>query len=272
MQNIKIKDFLIGEKQPFTLIIGPCVIESEDHAFYCAKFLKELTEKLSIQMVFKASFDKANRSSLASFRGVGLRKGVEILGRIKTELDLPITTDIHLPEEALLVSEVADILQIPAFLCRQTDLIIAAAKTNRTINVKKGQFIAPFDMKWVVEKIESQKNHQIILTERGTFFGYNNLVNDFRGIPIMKKFGYPVCFDASHSVQLPGAKGAASGGERQYIKPLALAAIASGANLIFLEAHPDPKNAKSDAETVYPFDSLEPFLKEMLKIYQVIND
>lgn len=272
MHKVKIKNFQIGDSEPLVMICGPCVIESEEHTLKAAETLKEIFNKTGIHFIFKSSFDKANRSAYHSFRGPGIDEGLRILEKVKKELDLPVTSDIHSPEEALVAAEVLDILQIPAFLCRQTDLIIAAAKTHKPVNVKKGQFMAPWDMKNVVEKIKSEGNQDIVLTDRGTSFGYNNLVSDMRSIPIMQSFGVPVCFDATHSVQLPGGQGTTSGGQREFIPVLAKAAIASGANCVFMEAHPNPKEAKSDASSVIDFKELPSLLATLEKLYHVINE
>ncbi len=271
MHTIKIKNFTIGDKKKLALISGPCVIESETLAMQSAEFLKNLCEKLGILFIYKSSYDKANRSSYNSFRGPGLEEGLRILEKVKKNLDVPVLTDIHSPEEAKAAASVCDVLQIPAFLCRQTDLILAAAETGAVVNVKKGQFMAPWDMKNVVDKLVLAGNKNIILTERGASFGYNNLVSDMRAIPIMQEFGYPVCFDASHSVMLPGGKGESSGGQRQFIPTLTKAAIASGCDLLFIESHPDPKNAKSDKETVYPFSDLPSLLEETLRIFEAVH-
>lgn len=271
MKKVKIKNFFLGAGEPLVVISGPCVIESEEHALETAHILKEIFSSLDIPLVYKSSYDKANRSASNSFRGPGVEKGLEILARIKKEYDIPVTTDVHTPEEATLAGQVCDILQIPAFLCRQTDLILAAAETGRVVNVKKGQFLAPWDMKNVVEKILSVGNDQIILTERGTTFGYNNLVTDIRAIPIMQSLGVPVCFDASHSVQLPGGKGTSSGGQREFIPVLLRAAIAGGVNALFLESHPDPASAKSDKESVYPMNELKTLMTQAKKLYECIQ-
>ncbi|MBI5345783.1 MAG: 3-deoxy-8-phosphooctulonate synthase [Chlamydiae bacterium] len=272
MEKVQIKDFLIGENEKLAIMCGPCIIESESHALKAAEELKKIFQKHPVNFIFKSSYDKANRSSISSFRGPGLEKGLKILQKIKKELDLPIITDFHEPKDAKAVAEVCDIIQIPAFLCRQTDLIVEAAKTKSAINVKKGQFLAPWDMGNIVEKILSEKNRRIILTERGVSFGYNNLVSDMRSIPIMKKFGFPVCFDATHSVQLPGGLGSSSGGQREFIPTLTKAAIASGANALFIEAHPEPKLAKSDSATVLSFEELKELLKVIVKLYAVLNE
>jgi len=272
MKDIPVHTFLIGENQPLVVISGPCVIESESDAFFAAEALKKMTEKLGLNFIYKSSYDKANRSSHSSFRGPGLQEGLRILEKIKHELNLPVTSDVHSPEEARAAAAVCDILQIPAFLCRQTDLLLAAAETGCVVNVKKGQFMAPWDMQNVVDKITSAGNQKLILTDRGTSFGYNNLVSDMRSIPIMKKYGFPVCFDASHSAQLPGGLGTSSGGQREMIPYLTKAAIAAGCNALFIESHQDPSRAKSDKETVMGFDELEKLLITANRLYQVVTD
>lgn len=260
MTVVRIKNITAGKKYPFVLVAGPCVIEDRSGALHIARTLKEITGRLDIPFIFKASYDKANRTSVQSFRGPGLDQGLEILFEISRELDVAVMSDVHMPHEARAAAEVLDILQIPAFLCRQTDLIVAAAKTNKPLNIKKGQFLAPWDMAHVVEKARSAGNEQIILTERGALFGYNNLVADFRSIPIMQDLGCPVIFDATHSVQLPGGAGKASAGQRQFAPVLAKAAIAAGADGLFLEVHPDPDNALSDGPNSIRLDALEPLL------------
>jgi 2-dehydro-3-deoxyphosphooctonate aldolase (KDO 8-P synthase) len=272
MQQVPIKHFIVGEKQPLTIFCGPCVIESEEFALQAAKTLKEIFSHHPFQFIFKASYDKANRTSIDSFRGPGLEKGLTILERVQKELDLPVVSDVHSPEEALLAGEHLDVIQIPAFLCRQTDLLLAAAKTKAAINIKKGQFVAPWDMLHVVEKLTESGHNRLILTDRGTSFGYNNLVSDMRAIPIMQKFGFPVCFDATHSAQLPGGLGASSGGQREFIPTLAKCAIAAGANALFLEAHPDPASAKSDSATVLPFSALPALLTQVARLYEVMQE
>ncbi len=271
MQKIKIKNFVLGEKETLTVICGPCVIENEEKALSSAEFLKKLFDSLKINFIYKSSYDKANRSSHLSFRGPGIEEGLRILEKIGKELDLPILTDIHAPEEAVAAAAVCEIIQIPAFLSRQTDLLIAAGKSGAIVNIKKGQFMAPWEMLPVIKKLESTNNKKIILTERGTSFGYNNLVADMRSIPILKEMGYPVCFDASHSIQLPGANRVESGGERQFIPPLSQAAIAAGADCLFIEAHPCPEEALSDRHSVYPFDQLEPLMHKLKQIYELLN-
>ncbi|MDN3505946.1 MAG: 3-deoxy-8-phosphooctulonate synthase [Simkaniaceae bacterium] len=272
MNEFDVGNFTLGENQPLALICGPCVIESEDKTLFSAQFLKNLCEKLGIPLIFKSSYDKANRSSVHSYRGPGIDQGLFILERVKKEFDVPVVTDVHSPMEALSAAQVCDVLQIPAFLSRQTDLIVAAGQTGRVVKVKKGQFMAPWDMKPVVEKIESTGNKKIILTDRGTSFGYNNLVSDMRAIPIMHSLGYPVCYDATHSVQLPGGRGSSSGGQREFVETLAKSAIAAGANCLFLEAHQNPSEAMSDKESQIPFDELEKLLKTLLRISRAVRE
>ena len=271
MKKIPVGSFCIGEGEPLALIAGPCVIEGEDHTLRCAEALLRIVSRFSISFIFKASYDKANRSSIQSFRGPGMEKGLKILEKVKRELGVPILTDIHSPEEAAAAAEVCDVLQIPAFLCRQTDLVAAAGRTRAAINVKKGQFLAPWDMQNVVDKLVSCGNERILLTDRGTSFGYNNLVSDFRAIPIMQKIGFPVCFDATHSVQLPGGLGSESGGQREFVPTLAKAAVAAGCNALFMEAHPNPTLAKSDASVVLPFEMLETLLEQLERIYEAVQ-
>ena len=272
MKNVKVKDFEIGEGLPLTVMSGPCVIESEEHSLRAAEALKEMLERFPVNFVFKSSYDKANRSALQSFRGPGIEKGLRILEKVKKEFDLPVLTDVHSPEEARMAGEVCDIIQIPAFLCRQTDLIVAAAESGAVVNVKKGQFMAPWDMENVIQKIEASGSEKIILIDRGTSFGYNNLVSDMRSIPIMQGFGYPVCYDATHSVQLPGGLGSSSGGQREFIPVLSKAAIAAGANCLFMESHPNPAEAKSDAASVLGFADLPVLIETLVKLYAVVNE
>jgi 2-dehydro-3-deoxyphosphooctonate aldolase (KDO 8-P synthase) len=268
MKNVPVGDFLIGDGNSLSVMCGPCVIESEEHCLRVADELKRIFSKRNIHLIFKASYDKANRSSIGSFRGPGIHEGLRILERVKNEFNLPVVTDIHTPEDADLAGAVADILQIPAFLCRQTDLLVAAGRTGKVVSVKKGQFMAPWDMGNVVDKIRSTGNEKVILVDRGTCFGYNYLVNDFRGIPVMQRFGVPVCFDATHSVQKPGGKGDRSGGEREFIPVLAKAAVAAGTDCLFIEAHPDPVNAKSDADSVLDFKDLPQLLITLEKLFE----
>lgn len=255
----------------FILIAGPCVIESEENVMYIAKTIKEIAEKLDLDYYFKASFDKANRTSISSYRGPGIEEGLRILQKVKDTYGLKICTDIHEPWQAEKAAEVCDIIQIPAFLCRQTDLLLAAAKTGKFINVKKAQFLAPWDMKNVVNKLEEAGSSNIMLCERGTMFGYNTLVVDMTGIVEMKKFGYPVVFDATHSVQKPGGKGNATGGNRENVEPLAKAAIAAGADALFFEVHPDPDHAKSDGPNMVRLDVFEDLLKRVIKVYEAVH-
>lgn len=271
MKNVPIRNIIIGKGQPLAVMCGPCVIENEEHCLRSAEYLTKLFRKLEIPLIFKSSYDKANRSSFHSFRGPGVEEGLRILERVRNEFDVPVVTDVHSPEEATATGSVCDLIQIPAFLCRQTDLVCAAGKTGAAISVKKGQFMAPWDMSNVVNKIRETGNEKIILIDRGTTFGYNNLVTDMRAIPIMQGFGVPVCFDATHAVQLPGGLGTSSGGQREFIPVLAKAAIAAGANCLFLEAHPDPANAKSDSSTVLSFEALPPLLKLLKQIYLLVN-
>ena len=251
----------------FLLIAGPCVIESEENVMLIAEKVKDIAERLDLDYYFKASFDKANRTSISSYRGPGIEEGLRILKKVKETYGLKICTDIHEPWQAERAAEVADIIQIPAFLCRQTDLLVAAAKTGKIINVKKAQFLAPWDMANVVKKLEESGNSNIMLCERGTSFGYNTLVVDMTGIVEMKKFGYPVVMDATHSVQKPGGKGNATGGNRENVEPLAKAAIAVGADALFFEVHPDPDNALSDGPNMVRLDEFEDILKRIIKVY-----
>lgn len=255
----------------FQLLAGPCVIESEEMILEIAARMKEITERAGVDYYFKASFDKANRTSIHSYRGPGLEEGLRILQKVKDTYGLKIVTDIHEPWQAEPVSRVTDIIQIPAFLCRQTDLLVAAAKTGKIINVKKAQFLAAWDMKNVVTKLEESGNKNILLCERGTAFGYNTLVVDMAGIGEMKKLGYPVVFDATHSVQKPGGKGNATGGNREYVEPLAKAAIAAGADALFFEVHPDPDHALSDGPNMVRLEDFEEMIKRILKVYEAVH-
>ena len=259
--GVRIGPITVGGGAPLVLIAGPCVIESPELAFQVAAFLKDLTGELKIPFIFKASYDKANRSSIRSFRGPGIEDGLAVLARIKQNLDVPVLSDVHTVDEVDRAAEVLDVLQIPAFLCRQTDLLLAAAATGRPLNIKKGQFMAPWDMRQVVVKVETAgRRHQVMLTERGAMFGYQNLVVDFRSIAIMQAIGCPVVFDATHSVQLPGAAGECSGGQREFVPLLARAAVAVGANALFMEVHPDPDRALCDGANSLPLDSLKSLL------------
>ena len=267
---IKLKNFEIGGDK-LTILAGPCAIESIDVMRETAEGLKKVCEKLDINYVFKSSYDKANRSSINSYRGLGMEKGLEMLAQIKKEFELPIVTDIHTPDQAEIAAEVADILQIPAFLCRQTDLLVAAAKTGKIVNIKKGQFLAPQQMKSLVKKVEDSGNRQIMLTDRGVSFGYNNLVSDFRSIPIMKEFGYPVVFDATHSVQMPGSNGDSTGGDRRFVPVLANCAMASGADVLFFEVHPDPDNALCDGPNMLYLKDAENVFAKCKEIFEIIK-
>jgi len=274
MEQVEVKcgKLTISNNNPFTLIAGPCQLENENHAIDVAKKLKEITDKLSIGLIYKTSFDKANRTSIKGKRGVGLEKSLPVFDKIRKELGIPLLTDIHNVEQCAIVSKHVDVLQIPAFLCRQTDLLIAAAKTGKVINVKKGQFLAPWDMVNVTKKISDSGNKNILVTERGASFGYNTLVSDFRSIPIMSKNGYPVVFDATHSVQQPGGLGEKSGGQREFVEYLARAAVAVGVAAVFMETHPDPDNAPSDGPNMVPLSKMENLLKQLLKIDQLIKN
>ena len=270
IKKIKLRDFEIGGDK-LTILAGPCVIESQEILDKTAQSLKQITEKLDINFIFKSSFDKANRSSITSFRGPGLVKGLEMLNKVKEKFDVPIVTDIHTPDQAAIAAQVADIIQIPAFLCRQTDLLVAAAKTGKIINIKKGQFLSPEQMGTLVKKVEDTGNNNILLTDRGVSFGYNNLVVDYRGIPIMQSFGYPVVFDATHSVQLPGANGSCSGGDRRFVPILAKAAIAAGANSLFFEVHPDPDKGLCDGPNMIALKDAEELFDICKKIFDIVR-
>ncbi len=270
MQTIQIDKYLVGPNQPLAFICGPCVIEGEKEALTAAEMIKESFSNFPFQLIYKSSYDKANRSSIHSYRGPGITKGLKILQKIKEELDLPILTDIHAPHEAKQAAEICDILQIPAFLCRQTDLLVAAGETQKPINIKKGQFVAPLDMQYAVGKVLSTGNKNILLTDRGVCFGYNNLVSDMRAIPIMQSLGFPVCFDASHSTQMPGGSDQ-SGGQSQYIPVLAKAAVASGCNALFIEAHINPSLAKSDKNAMLKISDLPKLLEELQRLYDAVH-
>ncbi len=268
---LKLNNFEIGGNK-LTILAGPCAIESLDIMRETAEGLKKITEKLGINYVFKSSFDKANRSSITSYRGLGMEKGLELLAKIKAEFELPIVTDIHTPDQAAVAAEVADILQIPAFLCRQTDLLVAAAKTGKIVNIKKGQFLAPQQMKPLVKKVEEAGNNQIMLTDRGVSFGYNNLVSDFRAIPIMKELGYPVVFDATHSVQMPGSNGDSTGGDRRFVPVLAKAAMAAGADVLFFEIHPNPDKALCDGPNMLFLKDAEKVFAKCKAIFEIVRN
>ncbi|HEY2460116.1 MAG TPA: 3-deoxy-8-phosphooctulonate synthase [Candidatus Acidoferrum sp.] len=270
-REILLGSLRIGGANPLFLVAGPCVIESESHATKMAEQIAQIAANAHIPYIFKASYDKANRSSVSAFRGPGLKEGLRILAKIKSTLNLPILTDIHEPAQAAPAAEVADILQIPAFLARQTDLLLAAAKTNRIVNVKKPQFLSPQEMSNVTEKLASTGNKNIILTERGSSFGYQNLVVDVRSFPILKKFGYPVVFDVTHSVQLPGGQGHASGGQPEFIEPLARAGVAAGVDGIFLETHDNPAAALSDGPNAIPLSQLPALLSRLKQLSELVR-
>lgn len=266
MKSVPVGKLTIANNQPFALMAGPCVLESRDHAFMMCGALKEVTDKLGIPFIYKSSFDKANRTSVKAQRGMGLEAALKIFQEIKKEFDVPVLTDVHTPEQCAVVAEAVDVLQIPAFLCRQTDLLLAAGNTGRAINVKKGQFLAPWDMKNVAEKIASTGNEKIMLCERGVTFGYNTLVNDMRALPIMAETGYPVVFDATHSVQSPGGKGNATGGDRTMVPYLARAAVAIGVAAVFMETHQDPDHAPSDGPNMVRLEDMKKILRTMTEI------
>lgn len=269
-KEVRIGSVKIGGKNPFVLIAGPCVIESDKLMLRHAKILKEITEDLNIPFIFKSSYDKANRTSISSYRGPGLEKGLKILEKIKQKFHLPITSDVHNVGDIKRAAKILDLLQIPAFLSRQTDLLLAAAKTKKAVNVKKGQFLSPWDVGNIIKKIKSAGNNKIIITDRGTSFGYNNLISDFRSILIMKKFGYPICYDATHSVQRPGGLGVKSGGDAQFIPALSRAAVSCGADAVFIEVHENPKKALSDGPNMIRLSQLKKLLKDLKAIEGVL--
>ena len=269
---VKCGKLSISNTSQFTLIAGPCQLENERHAINVAEKLKEITEEHKIGLIYKTSFDKANRTSIKGKRGVGLENSLPVFDKIRKNLNIPVLTDIHTIDQCQVVSKHVDILQIPAFLCRQTDLLVAAAKTGKIINVKKGQFLAPWDMINVTKKIEESGNNNILVTERGVSFGYNTLVSDMRSIPIMAKNGYPVVFDATHSVQQPGGMGDKSGGQREFVEYLARAAVAVGVAAVFMETHPDPDNAPSDGPTMVPLSKMSNLLKQLVEIDKLVKN
>lgn len=271
MKTIELNNFEIaGDK--LTILAGPCAMESEKITFETAKKLKEICARLGVNFVFKTSFDKANRSSLTSYRGLGMDKGLEILSKVKEELNLPIVTDIHEAWQAEPTAKVADIIQIPAFLCRQTDLLVAAAETGKIVNIKKGQFLSPYQMKSIAKKVSDSGNDKIIITDRGTSFGYNNLVVDMRSVAIIQDdLGYPMCFDATHSVQIPGGHGNSSSGERRFVTLLAKSAVAAGAKVLFFEVHPNPEQALCDGDNMLPLDECEKTFDICNKIFKLVN-
>ncbi|QDU28417.1 2-dehydro-3-deoxyphosphooctonate aldolase [Anatilimnocola aggregata] len=268
----RVGPYQCGRGQPLLLIAGPCVIETEELTLHIAQRLKEIVSSRPVNLVFKASFDKANRTSGGAFRGSGIERGLQILAKVKQTTGLPVTTDIHESTQAASAAEVCDVLQIPAFLARQTDLLVAAAQTGRTVNVKKGQFMAPWDMKHVVTKLNSAGCDNVLLCERGTFFGYGTLVSDMRSLPIMRKLGPPVIFDATHSVQEPGGLGSATGGNRAMVEPLARAAVAVGVDGLFFETHPNPDQSPSDGPNMIPLDDFAALLDRVLKVRAAVED
>ncbi len=270
VNTVKLNNFEIGG-DTLTILAGPCAIESKDVLFKTAETLKKFAEEEKINYIFKSSFDKANRSSIKSYRGLGMEKGLELLAEVKKEFNLPIVTDIHECEQAAIAAEVADVIQIPAFLCRQTDLLIAAAKTGKVINIKKGQFLAPQQMKSIAQKVIDSGNKNVTITDRGVSFGYNNLVSDMRAIPIMQDMGFPVIFDATHSVQLPGGAGDSSSGERKYVKTLAKSATAAGANGLFFEVHPNPDCALCDGPNMVDFKEARELFKICNEIFKIVK-
>ena len=269
---MRVGSLTFGGGTPFVLIAGPCVIEDRDSALRHAEALRSLTARRHVPFVYKSSYDKANRSSQASFRGLGMEEGLSILAEVKREVGVPLLTDVHTPQEVAAAAEAVDILQIPAFLCRQTDLLLAAGHSRRPVNIKKGQFLAPSDMEYVAQKVASTGNRRILLTERGASFGYHNLVSDMRSLPILAGCGYPVVYDATHSVQLPGGQGSMSGGQREFIPPLARAAVAVGIDGLFMEVHEEPERALSDSATVFPLARLEPLLHTLVDLDRLIKN
>ena len=271
IKTVKIGKVKIGRPNPPVLIAGPCVIESEGHALRHAEAIKKIAKKAGVGFVYKSSYDKANRTSMHSFRGPGIEKGLKILAKVKKQVGVPVLSDVHCRSEIAEAAKVLDCIQIPAFLCRQTELLIEAAKTKKPINIKKGQFLAPWDVKHIIEKIEKVGNKSITLTERGTSFGYNNLVSDMRALLIMAGFGYPVIYDATHSVQLPGGEGSASGGQREFIPALSRAAAAIGFDGLFMEVHRDPDEAPCDGPNMLALRDLEPLLKQIVEIDGIVK-
>ena len=271
-REVHVNSVTIGGDLPLVLVAGPCVIEGEEVTLRIAKGIKEITSRVGMGLIFKSSYDKANRSSIHSYRGPGLEEGLRILGRVKEELGLPVLSDVHRFEEIEKASALLDVIQIPAFLCRQTDLILEVARTGKPLNIKKGPFLAPWDMRNIIEKVTSTGNENLILTERGTTFGYNNLVSDMRSLVIMRTFGYPVVYDATHSVQLPGAGGDRSGGQRELVPQLARAATASGIDALFMEVHEDPSKALCDGANSLSLDEVEPLLVQVKEIDRIVKD
>lgn len=271
MSPLHIRGLTLEEKGPFFVIAGPCVIEGSEITLKVAAFLRETSESLGIPVIFKSSYDKANRTSVGSYRGPGLDRGLEVLQRVKEETGLPLLSDVHQTEEVQKAAQVLDVIQIPAFLCRQTNLLVAAGKTGLAVNIKKGQFLSPWELEQAITKVVSTGNRSLLLTERGSSFGYNNLVVDIRSIPVMKGFGYPVVFDATHSVQLPGQAGLSSGGQREFVDPLSRAAVAAGANGVFLEVHPSPESALCDGPNSLPLSQVRPLLALLREIHGLVR-
>jgi 2-dehydro-3-deoxyphosphooctonate aldolase (KDO 8-P synthase) len=271
-REVAVGPLRIGGGRPFVFIGGPCVIESREHALRHAATLRAITDRVGVPFIFKSSFDKANRTSLQSYRGPGLEGGLEILATVKREIGVPVLTDVHESSQVPAVAAVVDVLQTPAFLCRQTDFLIDVAAAGKPVNVKKGQFLAPWDIGPLLEKLGSGGNQQLLVTERGATFGYNNLVVDMRSLAVMARYGYPVVYDAGHSLQLPGGQGTASGGQREFIRPLARAAVAAGVDAVFLEVHEDPDHALSDGPNSYRLDELETLLRELQRIDAIVKD
>jgi 2-dehydro-3-deoxyphosphooctonate aldolase (KDO 8-P synthase) len=271
MKEVRIGEIRIGKGNPLVIIAGPCVIENEEITFTTARKLKEVCDRLGISFIFKSSFDKANRTSGSSFRGPGIDRGLKILSEVKKKFSIPVISDIHAVDEVRPAAEVLDALQIPAFLCRQTDLILSSSRTGKPVNVKKGQFLAPWDVKHIIEKFTSTGNQNLLLTERGTSFGYNNLIVDFRGFSVIRSFGYPMLFDVTHSLQLPGGEGSSSGGQREYAPSLARAAVATGVDGLFIEVHPDPMKALSDASTMIPLNKIEGLLQQTKTLHDMVR-
>jgi 2-dehydro-3-deoxyphosphooctonate aldolase (KDO 8-P synthase) len=271
MREVKVGEIRIGRGQPLVLIAGPCVIESEEMTFRTAESLKELSVELGMPFIFKSSFDKANRSSLSSFRGPGMKKGLKVLGDVKKRFSLPVTSDVHAVDQVEPAAEVLDLLQIPAFLCRQTDLIFAASKTGKPVNVKKGQFLSPWEVKNITEKFVSTGNRNLLITERGSSFGYHNLVVDVRGFPVIRSLGTPVIFDVTHSLQLPGGEGSHSGGQREFAAPLMRAAVGAGVDGLFIEVHPEPDRALCDGPNMIALSELKELLKQAKAIHELVR-
>ncbi len=271
MREVKVGEVRIGKGQPLVVIAGPCVIESEEMTFRTAESLREMSVELGIPLIFKSSFDKANRSSLSSFRGPGIKKGLKVLGDVKKRFSVPVTSDVHAVDQVEPAAEVLDLLQIPAFLCRQTDLVLAASKTGKPVNVKKGQFLSPWEVKNITEKFVSTGNRNLLITERGSSFGYHNLVVDFRGVPVIRSLGTPVIFDVTHSLQLPGGEGSHSGGQREFAATLMRAAVGAGVDGLFIEVHPEPDRALCDGPNMIALSEIKELLKQAKSIHELVR-